>query len=85
MTGVYSREIINTFVVGLASGDVENFNVGIYSDTIKVINVNLCMMVLLIELYLFIPLSVTLTIFQGHSNVKVLTDFVVVVVLIQLS
>ena len=28
------------------------------------------MMVLLIELYLFIPLSVTLTTFQGHSSVK---------------
>ena len=27
-------------------------------------------MILLIELYLFISLSVTLTIFQGHSNVK---------------
>ena len=37
------------------------------------------MMVLLIELYLFIPLSVTLTIFQGHSSVKQLY------VLIQLS
>ena len=51
-------------------GLVENFNFGIYSDIIIVVNVNLCMMVLLIEVYLFIPLSVTLTIFQGHSNVK---------------
>ena len=28
------------------------------------------MMVLLIELYLFIPILVTLTIYQGHSSVK---------------
>ena len=29
-----------------------------------------CMMVLMIELYLFMPLSVTLSILQGHSNVE---------------
>ena len=39
-------------------------------NTINVIIVKLCMMALLIELYLFIALSVTLTIFQGHSNVE---------------
>ena len=49
---------------------VENFNIGIYSDTINVINVKLCMMVLLIEFYLFISLSMTMTIFQGHSGIK---------------
>ena len=47
-----------------------DFNVGIFSDTINVVNVKLCMMVVLIALYLFIPFSVTLTIFQGHSCVK---------------
>ena len=52
VTGVYSREIINMFLVGPVSGLVKNFNSGIYSDTINVVNVNLCMMVLLIELYL---------------------------------
>ena len=62
---MYSREIINIFFVGQVSGLVESFNTGIYSDTI---NVKFCMIVLLIELYLFIPLSVTLTIFQGHST-----------------
>ena len=54
-------------------GDCEawqNFNVAIVSDTKYVINVKLCMMVLLTEHYLFIPLSVTLIIFQGHSSVK---------------
>ena len=40
--------------VGQVSGLVENFNTGIYSDTINVINLKLCMMVLLIELYLFV-------------------------------
>ena len=32
------------------------------------INVKLCMMVLLIELCLFIPLSVTLVVFQGEFS-----------------
>ena len=68
MTGVYSREIIYMFFMGQVSGLVENFNIGIYSTTINVVNVKLFRMVLLIELYLIIPLSVTLTIFQGHSN-----------------
>ena len=44
------------------SGLVKNFNIWIYSDTIDVIDVRL--MVLLIKLYLFIPLSVTLTYFR---------------------
>ena len=58
------------FLVGQVSELAENFNIGIYSDTINVINVKLSMMVLLIELYLIIPLSVTLSIFQGQSNVE---------------
>ena len=62
--------MINMFFIGQVFGLVENFNIGTYSDTINVINVKLCMMVLLIELYLFISLSVTLTILHGHSNVK---------------
>ena len=37
----------------------ENFNVAIISDTIDMTNVKLCMMVALIELYPFIPVSVT--------------------------
>ena len=37
---------------------------------INVINVKLCMMVLHCEHYLFTKLSVTLTLFQGHSSVK---------------
>ena len=31
---VYSREIINMFFINQVSGLVENFNIGIYSDTI---------------------------------------------------
>ena len=69
-SGVYSREMVNMFFVGQMSEIVENFNIRIYSDTINVVNVELCMMVLLIELYLFIPLSVALAILQGHSNVE---------------
>ena len=41
----------------------ENFNGAIFSDGINVINIKMCMTVLLIELYLFIPLSVTLNAF----------------------
>ena len=50
------------------SGLVRNFNIGIYSDTITVINVYLSMIVLLIELYLFIPVSVMLIIFSRSQQ-----------------
>ena len=70
-SGGYSRESISMSFVGQVSGLVESLNTGIYSDTI---NVKFCMIVLLIELYLFIPLSVALTIFQGHSNVVFLSS-----------
>ena len=43
------------FLIGEVSGLVENFNIGIFSGTINVISVKLCVMVLLIDLYLFIP------------------------------
>ena len=44
-------------------------DVAIFSDT-NVINLKLSMMVLLTEPYSFIPLSVTLIVFQGHRSVK---------------
>ena len=44
--------------------------VTIFSDTINMINANLCMTVVLTELYLSIPRSVTLIVFQGHDNVE---------------
>ena len=47
-----------------------DFNFVIFSDSINVINVKLCIMVLFIELYLFVPLLVTLTIFSDHTSVK---------------
>ena len=52
----------------LFQGHSQELNIGIFSDTINVVNVKLCMMILLIELHLFIPPSMTLTIFQGHST-----------------
>ena len=53
----------------------KNFNVAIFSVAGNVINIKLCMLVLLIELYQFISLSVTLSICEGHSNVPtVLTE-----------
>ena len=45
------------FLIRQVSGLVKNFNIGIYSYKINVINAKLCMMVLLVELYLFISLS----------------------------
>ena len=48
----------------------KNFNAVIFVDTMNVIIVKLCMMVVLIELYPFIPLSVTLSIFEGHRSVR---------------
>ena len=52
----------------------KNFNVSVFSDTMKVIYVTLCMIVLLVELYPFVPLSVTLSIYcqryiVSHSSV----------------
>ena len=47
--------------VGQLSGLEKNFNAAIFSDTIDVIDVKLCMMVLLIEFYLIIPCLNTLT------------------------
>ena len=48
----------------------KNVNVAIFSDPINVIYVGLFMVVLLKERYLFILLSVTVTIFQSHRSVK---------------
>ena len=70
VTGVYSRDVISMVFVSQVSGLVKNFNIGISSNTINVINVKLRMTILHIELYLFIPLLVALTVFQGHSSVK---------------
>ena len=60
-------------LAGLLTGQVsicgENFNVAILLDTVSMMNVKICMMVVLVELYPFLPLSVTLIVFQGHSSV----------------
>ena len=53
----------------------KNFNVAIFSYTIKVINVKLCMMVLFIELYTFIPLSMTLNICPPRAHLHVMGIF----------
>ena len=46
----------------------KNFNVANFSDTM--IDVKLCIMIVLIKLYPFVPLTVTVIGFQGHSSVK---------------
>ena len=50
----------------------KNFNIAMFSDTVNVINVELYMMVVLVELYnyIFLPFSVTLVVFEGHSSVR---------------
>ena len=50
--------------------DGKNFNAAIFSDTIKLINVKVCVMALDIDLLPFTPLSVTLIVVQGHNSVK---------------
>ena len=50
---------------GLYCTICKNFNIAIFSDTIDMINVKLFTMVVLIGLYLFTPLSVTLIVFEG--------------------
>ena len=65
-----SRDIIYMFFISQVPGLVVNFNIRIYSDTMNMVNVKLCMVALLSELYLFIPHSVTLAIFQSHSSVE---------------
>ena len=54
-----SREIIYIFLIGEVSELVKKLNIGIFPETVNVINVNLCMVVLHIKLYLFITLSMT--------------------------
>ena len=49
------NEKINLFFVDQESGLVETFNVEFCSDTIHVMNVKRCVMVLLTKLYLFMP------------------------------
>ena len=44
------------------------WHVVIFSDAINMINVELCMIVVHMDLYPFIPLSMTLIVFQGHSS-----------------
>ena len=59
------------FLGGQVSGLVKKFNIWIFSDTMDVVNVKtFCIVVLHIELYLYITLVVTLTLFQCHSSVK---------------
>ena len=70
VTGVYSVEITQMFWLVKCLSLSKTLTTWIFSDNMNVINVKLCMMILLIELYLFILLAVTLTISQGQSNVQ---------------
>ena len=61
--------MISVGPAGWLSGSPETLTLR-FSRSIQITNVKLCMMVLRIKLYLFIPLLVTLTIFQAHGSVK---------------
>ena len=64
-----SREIIYTFFfICQVSRLCQKLYIGSFSDTMNVINVKLCIVLLHIEFYLFIILSMTLTEFQDHSS-----------------
>ena len=60
--------MISVGPAGLLSACGKNFNVAIFSDTVNVINVKLCMLVELIELYQLIAFAVTLIVFQSHLS-----------------
>ena len=73
LTGVCSREIIYIFLIGQVFWLVENNNIVIFSDTMNVINVTLCMVVLHIELCLFITLSVALSVHYAFSCLDIIS------------
>ena len=59
---------LTMFLVEQVSWLVKDCNIGIFSDTINVINVKVCMMILLTELFLLIPFLLTLALFQGKKK-----------------
>ena len=58
--------MISVQPAGWACRCVKYFNIAIFSDTIEVVIVTLCMMIPLTELYPFIPFSASLGVFRGH-------------------
>ena len=61
--------MISTGLPGQLSAYGRSFNLAIF------LNVKFGMMIVLIELYPFIPLSVTLTVFQDHRSIYFLWKF----------
>ena len=52
----------------------KNFHIAIFLDSVNVINVKICLMIVLTELYPFIPLSVTLIVSRSHWCPRVLIE-----------
>ena len=48
----------------------KNFNLANVLDTINIINDKLCIMLLLTKLYPYTPVSMTLSVFQGHTIIR---------------
>ena len=65
---VYSREIINMFFVGQVSVPVENFKIGIFSDTVHAGDKYQTLRDS--AAHWALPVHTTFTTFQGHSTVK---------------
>ena len=63
--------IISVRPAGRVSVRGKNLNVANLSDTKNMINVKLCLMIVLIELYPFIPLSVNFIVFHGHGSFEI--------------
>lgn len=57
--------VMTSVGLGMAKTDIV-----ILLDTMNVLNVKLCMITILTELYLYVPLLVTFTTFQGHNSIR---------------
>ena len=62
--------MISVRPAGRASVCGKKINIAIFLDTINMMNVKLCTMVVLIELYLFSTLLVKLTALEDQSSIK---------------
>ena len=71
---VYNDQCLTGWLAGWLAGLMAHLLVmaqtqhGSFLDTVDIISVKLCTMIALVELFLLIERSVTLTLFQGHSR-----------------
>ena len=63
----YSREIIDVFPV------LTDFIVGLFTDTVEARFLKVCIIITLLGVYQFMSGLMTLTLFQGHRYVRIIT------------